>query len=469
MNVVELIVKNDFCIGCGVCAGMCPSNNLYMKWSNKGELVPKSKDICKKNCSACLDVCPFNNHDINQDDIANILFSKNHKINYDIYTGYYLDCYVGFQKDEKKRLISASGGLATSFLASLIEENVVDKVIAVGIFEDNDRMFDFKILSNSDEVYSCAGSAYYPVEISLVLKKILKENEENNYAVIALPCVVYALRLAMEKFPKLKRKIKIIASLTCGQLQNRFCTELLALESGIKVNELSMIDFRRKSSSNSASNFLQIPVDKQANEGIPQPYNKLPFHLWHYRYFTQNACNFCDDIFGETADITFMDAWLPNYVKDYRGTSLVIVRNQLINDLIKTEIKEKHIKLDNIDILSIIKSQSTPVYKKREILAGRLYLVEKLSLWHPKKRINSNKDIYFNNKEYIELTAQIQEESKKIWPLYYQDESTKRFWNKMKYYETKIKKLERVSKIKSLMSSNSILNLIENMINIIKG
>ena len=138
-----------------------------------------------------------------------------------------------FKKMTEKRLKSASGGLATSFLSSLIEENVVDRVAAVGIFEDNDRMFDFKILSNSDEVYSCAGSAYYPVEISRVLKEIIKEKEELNYAIIALPCVTYALRLAMEKIPKLKKKIKIIASLTCGQLQNRFCTELLALESGI--------------------------------------------------------------------------------------------------------------------------------------------------------------------------------------------------------------------------------------------
>ena len=40
MNVMELIVKNDYCIGCGVCAGICPSNNLYMDWSNTGEIIP---------------------------------------------------------------------------------------------------------------------------------------------------------------------------------------------------------------------------------------------------------------------------------------------------------------------------------------------------------------------------------------------------------------------------------------------
>ena len=88
--------------------------------------------------------------------------------------------------------------------------------------DNSDRLFDFRILSNSNEVYSCAGSFYYPVEISKIIKKILTEREDMTYAIIALPCVVYALRLAIEKIPKLKRKIKIISSLTCGQLQNRF-------------------------------------------------------------------------------------------------------------------------------------------------------------------------------------------------------------------------------------------------------
>ena len=66
-------------------------------------------------------------------------------------------------------------------------------------------MFDFKILSNSDEVYSCAGSSYYPVEISKILKEILKEKEEFTYAIVGLPAYT-ALRLMIEKIPKLKRK-----------------------------------------------------------------------------------------------------------------------------------------------------------------------------------------------------------------------------------------------------------------------
>ena len=450
MNVVELIVKNDYCIGCGVCAGICPSSNLRMGWSDRGELVPYSNELCTANCSRCLDICPFNNRELNQDSIANSLFSKIHEINYNKYTGFYLDCYVGFQKDERKRLKSASGGLATLFLSSLLEENVVDRVVAVGISENNNKMFDFKILSKSDEVYSSAGSVDDPAEISTVLKKILKEKEELTYAIIALPCVVYGLRLAMERIPILKKKIKIIASLTCGQLQNRFCTELLALESGIKVDELSKMNFRQKSKNSNASNFMQVAIDKEGNEGIPQSNNQLPFHLWHYQYFMQNACNFCDDVFGELADVTFMDAWLPKYVKDYKGTSLIIARSKTA---IKSLKSSQESNLLDINVNKIIKSQMGVIHKKRILLKGKLYKSEISSVFYPKKRVLPDNIIYNENKGFIELTFEIQNLSKKIWPKYRLDSSTVKFWKELKKMDSKIKKHQRKLRIKNLLKT----------------
>lgn len=448
MNVIDTVVELDYCIGCGVCAGTCPSNNLHMNWSKQGELVPYSNSSCNDNCSICLDICPFYNHNINQEDIAQELFSKIPGINYNKYAGYYTGCYISYKKNDEKRLKSASGGAATSFLSSLLEEKIVGKVVAVGTFENPKRMFEFKVLNAPKKVNSCAGSAYYPVEISEVLKEILEDRGRDKYAIIALPCVVYALRLAMKKVPKLKRKIKLIASLTCGQLQNRFYTEFLALESGIPVEKLLKMDFRRKSKDKPASNFSHVAIDKEMNEGIQLHNQILPFHLWYYQYFKQNSCNFCDDIFGELADVTFMDAWLPEHVNDYRGTSLIITRTPVAEKVLKNS---EELCLKNINIKKVLKSQIGVIQKKRTLIRGKLYKKEKLKNWYPKKRVKPDKKIYKKNSQFIELTDEIQDLSKELWLKHRLDESTEGFWEDCGKIELQIKKCERKLKLRHLI------------------
>jgi len=453
MNVSEVVVERDYCIGCGVCAGVCPKNNLSMLWSEKGELVPVPENECEDlNCSICLDVCPFFDHEINQDDLARELFSKDLNINYTNFIGYYDSCYVGYRKSKNERIKCASGGLATAFLSTILEKKIVDNVAAVGYVENKNRMFDFKILSKFEDVNSVSGSVYYPVELSKVLKMILTQNNEETFAVIALPCVIYGLRLAMERIPKLKRKIKLTSSLTCGQLQNRFCAELLALESGIPVNNFKNIDFRRKSKDSNASNFLQVPIDKDGKESYEFYYHDLPYHLWHYRYFTHNSCSFCDDVFGELADITFMDAWLPEYIADYKGTSLVISRTSMTSDLLKNM---QNCELNRIDSKKVVESQKGALYNKIDLLKGRLYRAKKLNIWHPRKRFEPDEKLYEVNKEFIELTSEIQNLSKKIWIEYRLSNSTRDFWKKMNKMEFRIKKYKIKNKISNIFSNYS--------------
>lgn len=268
----------------------------------------------------------------------------------------------------------------------------------------------------------------------------------------------------MKNIPQLKRKIKLIASLTCGQLQNRFCTEFLALESGITVEKLSRIDFRRKFKGNIASNYFQVATDKEGKEGIHLPNQKLPFHIWYYQYFKENACNFCEDVFGEVADVTFMDAWLPEYVNNYRGTSLIIARTSLVQRLLKNS---EEIYLNEITIKKVIESQIGVIQKKRVLLRGKLYKKEKSHDWYPKKRLNPDFNTYKKNKQFIDLTDEIQSLSKELWLKHRLDKSTKGFWEDLRDMEFQINRYERKLKLKYLIKLPG--NLFKRFLEVLKN
>ena len=51
--------------------------------------------------------------------------------------------------------------------------------------------------------------------------------------------------------------------------------------------------------------------------------------IWPFKY---KACDFCDDVFAETADVVVGDAWIPKYLT--QGNSLVVTRSSLFDSLI---------------------------------------------------------------------------------------------------------------------------------------
>ena len=59
-NVYTEVVANNLCIGCGLCAAICPGQNLRIELNEFGEYVAREQDSsCPDTCSMCLDVCPF--------------------------------------------------------------------------------------------------------------------------------------------------------------------------------------------------------------------------------------------------------------------------------------------------------------------------------------------------------------------------------------------------------------------------
>ncbi|KAF1079003.1 Coenzyme F420 hydrogenase/dehydrogenase, beta subunit C-terminal domain [Methanogenium sp. MK-MG] len=443
MNVFNItqIVENDLCIGCGLCAALCPQGVLEMRWNRHGEYNPVAIAECTTECGLCLKVCPFADHEENEDTIGKELYADVPGISHRPEAGYSLASYVGYS--DKHRPTSASGGMATWLLETLLTEGIVDHVICTAPTGDPECLFSFRVFDTPEGVRTGAGSAYYPVEMSEVISHIL--DHPGRYAITGLPCFIKAIRLAQQRNKKLRERVVVTVGLTCGQLKSRHFTEYIAALAGVR-GKVTAVRHRGKSKDQPASNF-HFSFTTEDGEESRIFWKEGIAEAWVNRWFTPNACNYCDDVFAECADVTCMDAWLPGYSGDSRGSNLVLVRSPLLQDLIAEGVRRKEVNLDPIHVDKVVQSQAGVIASKRQHLAHRLYNAQKENGRVPDKRVPPKKLMNPITVSEISLKDQMQISSRMNWSLG-SDSNVESFRRTLKPL---IKKLNNVNQVKRTM------------------
>ena len=363
-NIIQTTVSKNNCIGCGICDAICPVNVLKMDFNSKGMYEPIESEGCLDKCTLCMDACPFVSENPNEKELAKKIYQdeKNSQFHQDL--GHFVDTFEVHKKDINDRLKSASGGAGHSILKNLLEQNLVDTILTVESNNDPDKLFKFSSFKEVKELEKVRGSIYYPTEMSEVLDYVMKH--DGRYAITTLPCFAKAIRLAQNKNSKLRKRIKFVIGLVCGQMKSKEYAHTLAKDA-IGTDRLKKVNFRIKQEEKSAINFgLEFTNIDNTNKGIL--FNQdLPSKLWGARAFTPNACNSCTDVFAHCADLVLMDAWLPEYKKDYRGHTLVISRTNEISYILKNS---KDIKVKKIDFKKVFLSQINVVRNKNAIYYG---------------------------------------------------------------------------------------------------
>jgi len=427
-NVVAKVVSRNLCSGCGVCAGTCPQDNLTMGVRANGDLIPHFEGSCARRCSICLAVCPFTNeiHDpraLNREcfgapDENERKISMIGSIRPQLHEecGWHLMAIAGYSPTH--RAGSASGGLLTWCLEELLTRREVDKVAVVkGAPPGSKSLFHFRSIASPADLRACAGSVYYPVEISGVIGEILADGK-SRWAIVGVPCLCTAMRKATRRLPKLSKAVKYLLGTACGMYQNSMYTEMLIKVSGLSPTEIGRVRYRVKRDTGPASNYCFTAETRGGRIGRPLPYHGLPNFLGANGYFRVNACNFCKDVFAESADACFMDGWLPEYVSDPCGTSLVLIRNGAVQALFdSTGERNGSLITEKIAISRLLASQAGQIRRKRKLIEMRL-------------RGNHSGPHKFSFRDRFEwwLQQRTQERSKNAWARYRFDQNTFGFW-----------------------------------------
>lgn len=405
MNVVSEIPA-DICVGCGVCTVACSVNHLKMV--TEGQIKPtvyeQTDSKCIDKCNICLTVCPFSSFSKNEDYIADVLFKGNPNINHLPECGYYLNSFVGFREDDVLRLQSASGGLTSAILEALLSKKLVDTVLTVKRNAGR-PFFEYTVCRSVDEIRSCSGSAYYTVYIGDMLRQVMNDAETTSVVIVALPCMCKSIRNACCVNSKLRKKLKFLIGLTCGQQKSYSFADYLAKKNGVEL--LHGIHFRTKKSKRPNGNYGVI---LKGTDGSKEVTFSSFAKEWSFRLFTVQACNYCDDIFAETADAVFMDAWLPEYRTSDKGENLIIVRNAELNKIIENLRYVSH-----IDISKVINSQKNVLENKRSSIVEHIRLARKKGIPVPKKRDYLFKKPFCLKQNLIRTKYRLSIDSEQMW------------------------------------------------------
>jgi coenzyme F420-reducing hydrogenase beta subunit len=384
MNLND-IVKSGYCIGCGACCSV-QGSNLKMAFDEHGQYKPSVSDTAPLEAAAhqkALEICPFSDHGPNEDQIGESLYGSSNK--HHSMLGYYGELYIGHARAGGIREIATSGGIITWVLCKLLESKEVDGIIHVQSFPNaaDGVLFRYGISRTVSEVRAGAKSRYYPIETSQVLE--LVRSQPGRYVFVGIPCFVKAIRRLCRVDPVFGASIRFTVGLVCGHLKSKSFADLFAWQAGITPGRLERIDFRVKRDEGDSQDYA-VAVSGEGKQATRSHRTYFGTN-WGYNFFRNSACDYCDDVFAEAADLSVGDAWLPEYRNDPRGNSLVVVRHQVLRDLVREGIQSGELALVDSDPSRFIASQSGGFRDRREALSYRLWLDIEAGRPVPKKRV----------------------------------------------------------------------------------
>lgn len=381
-NIFENVVNQDLCIGCGACLYNTNQQDYKMDWNNEGFLIPVKQSKNAIYLDADIRVCPFNPYPENEvrteDELAD-LFLKDAP-NWHSKVGKYFNTYVGYS--EQYRLSSSSGGMATYILNELFEQKMIDAVITVS--EGKSNHYEYKLVKSKEELLSTSKTRYYPVTMAEALNAL--KTFEGKVAVVSIGCFIKSVRLLQQYHPELKEKIVFTVGIICGGLKSKFFAEYLAAKAGADNREFSKPEFRIKDYKSTAGDYSFGCVDKNGSEKHIKM--QTVGDMWGTGMFKCNACDFCDDVTTELADISLGDAWIPPYVQDGKGTNVIVSRTALAEMLINNGIRSAKLAVQPLLFETFLSSQQGSYNHRHIALKYRIKKVEKQAVVIPPKRHN---------------------------------------------------------------------------------
>jgi coenzyme F420-reducing hydrogenase beta subunit len=276
----------------------------------------------------------------------------------------------------------------------LLRTGAVDGVAHVAPCDpETGRYFAYRISRSFSELNSGAKSRYYPVELSQVLAEV--RSQPGRYAIVGIPCFIKATHLLCRVDPLIRERVAFTLGLFCGHMKSAAMVESFAWQLGTELRRVRSLDYRIKNA-NRPANWYRAHLDLKNGASAEEDWWNLADGDWGAGFFQNPACNWCDDVVAETADISFGDAWVEPYSSDGRGTNVIVVRSKIIHRMIEQARSDRRLALEPVGAEFIVSTQAAGLRHRRDGLAYRLTWPHRGIL--PRKRVHASSELPLRRK-----------------------------------------------------------------------
>lgn len=380
---IQEVVERGMCVGCGGC-GVATRGAIPVTLTHRGIYQADLAGASPEALAAGSAVCPFSDDSPNEDVLraprsAVVPMSRDERL------GDYSTVVAARRSSEDDLLQSSSGGLTSFVVEKLLERGEIDGVIHSAPAGGGDVLFEFVVSTTPEELAGRKKSYYYATTFTDALNSV--RGDGRRYAILGVPCYIRAARSICETDLELKAQLLFFVGLVCGHMKSQMFAESLGWQDGVPPHDLAQVDFRLKVPGKDAGRYDFGARAAGERELHRKPTAEMVGGSWGHGAFQPEACNFCDDIFAETADVAFGDAWLPEYKEDWRGTNVVVSRNSVIDDIIETGRADGTLTVDPLAVDDAVRTQAGNFRHRRDGLAVRLADDVAAGLSVPEKRV----------------------------------------------------------------------------------
>ncbi|HCT63665.1 MAG TPA: hypothetical protein DIC60_00015 [Lachnospiraceae bacterium] len=237
------------------------------------------------------------------------------------YLGANIECRKGYAASEEIRENSASGGMVSALLCSLIRNGEIDGAwVTKSVIKDGQLEYKTGIAKTEQEILDCGTSIYMYMPLLKHIHEI--EKFDGNMAVVLLPCQMRGFNKILENNSELKKKVKLRICLFCSGSHNENATLLPLKNAGISLENAKKLYYRKGHWRGITRIFYNDGTEKRIS------YTKTICAYKNAYFFVNESCMLCQDQYGYESDLSFGDIWLKEMKENPIKHTSCIVRTE---------------------------------------------------------------------------------------------------------------------------------------------